>query len=288
MPFSAVIIFLREKYKVKKMRSAFALVTAGLALVPGLLATPPPAQLPCSSLDASRIRLVTFDVFAALMDTLPSLKADLGSIAPFLTSAQVGVIIKNWVHDYGAVQGQAFTRAQTGGAEPFPFFFQRSLAASLASLGLTDRIPTGSTLFLDMYRSWGNLAPRPATLDALRAVAGSGRLVAALSNGDTDTLHRAMAPIAARGVAIQQPFSSDWPVGSFKPHGSMYDQIFANGTYAYDEVLHVAGAPTDAQGARRYGMFAGLSYNKPLQQDPPCAWFKTLADVVTFLNITTD
>ena len=63
-------------------------------------------------------------------------------------------------------------------------------------------------------------------------------------------------------------FSSDYPVGAFKPSMEMYHQVLQR--YPATEVLHVAGSPIDARGAREAGLFSALLHSEPASGLQPC------------------
>jgi FMN phosphatase YigB (HAD superfamily) len=77
-------------------------------------------------------------------------------------------------------------------------------------------------------------------------------------------------------------FSSNYPVGSFKPNPGMYAQVAA--VISPEKILHVAGAPIDALGAREFGLYSALLHEKPLPGAQPCFVFP---DITGLLSVFT-
>jgi hypothetical protein len=55
--------------------------------------------------------------------------------------------------------------------------------------------------------------------------------------------------------------------------------------FAESEILHVAGAPGDAQGAREYGLYTALSWNAPLPGSKPCFLLNNMTDLLPVFGI---
>eukprot|EP01104_Vermistella_antarctica_P008600 TRINITY_DN2159_c0_g3_i1.p1 TRINITY_DN2159_c0_g3~~TRINITY_DN2159_c0_g3_i1.p1 ORF type:complete len:305 (-),score=55.60 TRINITY_DN2159_c0_g3_i1:392-1306(-) len=230
----------------------------------------------CSTFDPSKIKLVTFDVFAALMDLYTSLERSVPIAAPSLTSSQVGLMIDGMVSGYGAYEGSTFTTEETGGLEPFAYVANITVTALVEKMQLT----LSSTEFDALLNTWSDLIPWQGTQYTLNTLAASTDLeLAPLSNGDADTLKQAMT-IFAPQVNMSYIFSSNFPVGAFKPQPVMYEQLLNATGYSVDEILHVAGAPNDAQGAREAGFYSGLTWNAPSPGVQPCFLFSNITDVL--------
>lgn len=245
--------------------------------------SPNPDPLPCSSFDPSRIKLVTFDVFAALMDIFGSLER---TIPPMMAPAGVPAatarrFADDMVRAYGKYNNHKFTRAQTGGLEPFLYVANQSVTALVGQLGLQKAVPPGGPLFDRLVHSWGDLTPWPGTADALAKLAPHYRL-APLSNGNAETLRDATSVFAPR-ANMSYIFSSNWPVGAFKPQPAMYEQLLNRTGLARDEVLHVAGAPGDGRGARDYGLYSALLRNPPVPGRQPCFVLQNITELLPIL-----
>ena len=134
--------------------------------------------------------------------------------------------------------------------------------------------------------AWGKLTPWPGTYDVLAKISNSSSIaLAPLSNGDVGTLNAAMAVFQPHTIP-KFLFSSDFPIGAFKPDSAMYKQLLADHGVTVEQVLHVAGSPTDAQGARKAGLFSALVYNKPIPGVyAPCFSLKNITDLLPVLGL---
>jgi phosphoglycolate phosphatase-like HAD superfamily hydrolase len=255
-----------------------------LVVLASVTTTGSPAPVPpCASFNASRIRLVTFDVFAALMDTVTSLEASVAALLPPANASLARPIVSDWVSDYGGKANSVFDPL-VAVPNPFPYTICNGLEGVLAARGLLASVaPRGSPLFDRLVEAWGELAPWPGTGDVLAALTARGIGVAPLSNGDRPTLERATSVFwRTHGVNMSHIFSSDFPVGAFKPQARMYDQVLA--LYPAEEVLHFGGGAGDANGARAAGMLSGLVRGAPAAApDPPCF---ELSDISQLLGAT--
>lgn len=237
-----------------------------------LLAAAPGARaLNCSSFDPSQIKIITFDTFAALMDTGTSLVNNVQTLLPQLNASQVNAFVGEWVGVYGSYFGDTFDPS-TQGPEPFTWVVRTGLTSILAGLGLGEQYPQGSPEFELLAASWSHLTPWPNTAKVLRQLQ-SRYVVAALSNGDHDTLTTATSTFFPV-VQLDAVYSSDYPVGAFKPLAAIYAQVAEE--YGMGAVLHVAGSAIDAWGARSYGIYAALLHESPQPGPQPCF---TLPDI---------
>jgi len=64
--------------------------------------------LNCDTFDPKKIKLVTFDVFAALMDLTSSLNENIANILPDLTKDEVQSFTEQWVSGYSNYAGYVF------------------------------------------------------------------------------------------------------------------------------------------------------------------------------------
>ena len=254
-----------------------------LLVVAVALAQNPPV-LDCSTFDPAKIKLITFDVFAALMQCEYSMNVAIKEKAPFLTDTQVSNMVNQMINGYGSYQGQSYSLEQTGGAEPFVWMANSTLAEIIPRMGLVDEIPVYGDLYYQIISTWGDQIPWDGTTDTLNIVSKHYN-IGPLSNGDSDTLRRAMSVFAP----MVQPFdiySSDFPVGAFKPVRACYDQLSVRTGYARDEILHVAGAPSDGKGAAEAGIFSALTWKPPIPTGTqPCFTLNNITDLVALLNL---
>jgi phosphoglycolate phosphatase-like HAD superfamily hydrolase len=264
------------------MRLLVSLCLCGIAAV---LALPVPD---CASFNPNSIKLVTFDVFAALMDTPNSL---VSTVTPLLQSYGVpsdkaAQFVEGMIDGYSNYADHTFTLAETGGMEPFQYVANTSLVSLLRQFHVP--IAVDSPPFLHLLACWGRLKPWSGVASTVAAVFRAGIQVAPLSNGAAFVLRQAWAgafpdiplPTAAGGV-----FSSDWPVGAFKPQPVMYHQLLSITGLDASQVLHVAGAPIDAQGGRQAGLYTALSWNAPLPGLQPCFALSNITQLLQVLHV---
>ena len=179
--------------------------------------------VPCSTLNASAIRLITFDLFACLADTAASLTTSVEIALPGVTPLAASNIVTSWINSYGSYAGTVFgPPASTGGLEPFPYVNQLSLSNALNSNGYSTITP-GTAAFTYLSIAWGNLTMWESTASTLALLSSAGYLLGILSNGDSPTLVNATAALLP-GAPMHALFSSDRPVGAFKPASAMYAQ----------------------------------------------------------------
>jgi len=92
--------------------------------------------------------------------------------------------------------------------------------------------------------AWEHLPPWPEASEVLRQVRQRPLIVGALSNGDERMLR---ALLTSLPVKFEVVISTEG--GKYKPHPSVYLKTLDQLGVGADELLHVAGSPTDAMGA---------------------------------------
>ena len=98
--------------------------------------------------------------------------------------------------------------------------------------------------------SWNGLEPWPDALATIQEIKSLGYDTAILSNGDQDML----SAIAERfEIYVDHILSAEF-AQNFKPHPSVYELPIIRLGFAKDEILHVAGSPSDVIGARAFGI----------------------------------
>jgi 2-haloalkanoic acid dehalogenase type II len=207
----------------------------------------------CPSYDAKKIKLATFDCFAALMSFETSMLENIATIMPAWTSAQVDSVYDKWVSSYGAGIGRTFDESETG-TFPFSWLISTELKRILDELGLS----VTRSEFSALVASWGTLEPWTNTQSTLEKIHAAGITIGVLSNGDRYTLTRAVSTFVT--VPFEHVFPTDFPVGAFKPVHYIYDATKEVG-FDVDEILHVAGSDYDAGGARDAGLFSVLTHS---------------------------
>lgn len=216
-----------------------------------------------STNDLSQVKLITFDVFAALMDLFTSLKRNVHTICdPILPKAKVDNLIQAWVSQYAYTTSLLGALSRNQGAKfANPNLFQQMLNHTLHQAMSNVAVILPNAIQVQLLSSWSDLIPWPKTgwvLSKLRNMTnadGTPRFkFATLSNGDDATLQN-----ASRIFALTDNFKFDYILGysgcgTFKPNPEMYAQVEKLG-YHKLEVLHVAGAYYDALGAKMYGLW---------------------------------
>eukprot|EP00697_Spironema_sp_BW2_P017801 gnl/Spiro4/9607_TR5098_c0_g1_i1.p1 gnl/Spiro4/9607_TR5098_c0_g1~~gnl/Spiro4/9607_TR5098_c0_g1_i1.p1 ORF type:complete len:336 (+),score=104.67 gnl/Spiro4/9607_TR5098_c0_g1_i1:36-1043(+) len=307
--------------------------------------------LDCDKFQPSTIRVLTFDVFAAAMDTYTSLRNNVRVVLPSAFSQElVNELVDSWVDLYTDFAGHVFTREEavcntttattalhgmrsraSWPCQPFAYVNEHNLREAIARTVPADLralVPFDGPVFAALLRSWQNLVPWARTAEVLQRVSQAGILVAPLSNGDATTLRAATAVL---GVDMAFIFSSDFPTaGAFKPNPLMYRQVatalgFSNdgddlpqprrdsnvferfvrtitqwlqgdelnsraihtatAPFTMESVLHVAGAPEDARGAREFGFYSALARNQPVSGLQPCFRLPDIADLLPLLHL---
>eukprot|EP01036_Dinobryon_divergens_P061405 gene61405-81849_t len=237
--------------------------------------------IPCSKFDPKSIKLITFDVFAALMDLDTSLIVSVTKILPSWTSAQVKSLVSQWENAYGNLAGTVFDENITG-PQPFQWMLSTTLTTILESMSVSVTDDERALLI----QAWGILTPWVNTQEVLTQLYNANFTLGALSNGDRGTLTTAMK-VFLPAVSFTYIFPSDFPTaGSFKPDAAMYHQIKTTTGITASEMLHVAGANIDGWGARNAGLFSALLGRIPYPQLPlPCFMLKDITELPAVLGL---
>ena len=238
--------------------------------------------IPCSSLNVSALRVVTFDLFGALMLTDSSLNRNIAALLPSLSSSNVEEFTDQWLDAYASYFGKSFPPSLTH--QPFQWIIRTSLVKILDSFGLSGQVPEGSATFNSLLSAWGNLQPKPGATEVLAKLSRKYQL-GLLSNGDAGTLRSALR-VFPSSVNISLILSSDYPVNCLKPCSSMYAQALAAVSGDDTEVIHVAGSAFDANGARTFGIYSGALDSSAMHTKPqPCFAFDDIEQLLLFFKI---
>lgn len=241
----------------------------------------PDEVIPCSTFDSKTVKLITFDVFAALMDLDTSLTSSVTKILPTWSSDQVKSLVSQWENAYGNLAGTVFDESITG-PQPFQWMLGTTLASILESMSAS--VTDDERVLL--IEAWGILTPWINTQEVLTQLYNANFTLGALSNGDHGTLTTAMK-VFLPSVKFTYIFPSDFPTaGSFKPDAAMYHQIKTTTGINAAEMLHVAGASVDGWGARNAGLFSALLGRIPYPQQPlPCFMLKDITELPAVLGL---
>ena len=222
----------------------------------------------CSEFNASKIRLVTFDVFGALMTTSSDLSRSVSNALPALRNV-ASSIAGDMLSYYASFMdnGGFVFNSSIHIPEPFVWVTRKGLEQAFANRAPTcgSNCSPGSPAFefLAAY-AWGNLTPHTDVIPALRRISTKYE-IGVLSNGDDDTLSIATSQFANIGITAKR-FGSDYPVGVFKPQRAIYEQLLSNG-YTLENVLHVAGGEFDAVAAHSVGFLSSVGRGSGSSQD---------------------
>jgi FMN phosphatase YigB (HAD superfamily) len=101
------------------------------------------------------------------------------------------------------------------------------LRTSLDEINVDMDLNLSSAEYEALVAAWGVLTPWPGTKDTLQRLAAETKIMLApLSNGDVGTLKAAMDVFLLEvNMTEHFIFSSDFPVGSFKPDPAIYAQV---------------------------------------------------------------
>jgi 2-haloacid dehalogenase len=186
-------------------------------------------------------KLITFDVFSALVDYRASLLPVVATI-PGLASDDSDRFLELWRTRQLAVA--AISNSLQRGRISFHDCTGLALDYGLRHFDLS----VDATMRNDLIRAWYALAPWPEADQVLAACRENGCRLAILSNGDQGMLE---ALAGGFQTSFDDIFSSEH-CGVYKPHPDMYAMpVRALGVEDY---LHVAGSPNDAIGAGAAGV----------------------------------
>jgi 2-haloacid dehalogenase len=191
------------------------------------------------------LRVVTFDVYAALYDIVAGLTAAVGDLFRRRGLAQdPAPVARTWRQKH--MEYLLVANA-----------LEREPASNRRAIELTARWvlraldpPLTDTDLAALVAAWTRLPPWPEAIEVLAAVRRRPLRLATLSNGDADMQRALLA--ATLPVAFDDVISTEG--GRFKPHPSVYARALAHLGVDADAVLHVAGSPTDAMGATAAGI----------------------------------
>lgn len=190
--------------------------------------------------------LITFDVYTALFDIenslTPLVNEKLHPIPDGLS------FVRAWRRkqlEYALISNSL--------GQPrisFDTLTQRALDDTLARF----RLEIEDASRISLLDIWRKLQPWPEASDVLNRLKARGYALGLLSNGDTELLQALLAKLPP---VIDHIFSSE-QAGFYKPHPGIYALPLKSLNLKANEILHVAGSPTDVLGTKAAGL--------------PCAW----------------
>lgn len=189
-------------------------------------------------------KIVTFDVFSALLDIQSSLTAMVQKTLR-MSKADAAQFSRTWRQ----VQMSRAAASNSLGKGRTSFKDCTRLGLDYA-LGKTKKKVDAATR-RKMVNAWGTLTPWPEAPAVMQAIKKKGYATAILSNGDQDQLD-SVARVFGPG-AFDHVLSSE-TAGFYKPHPSVYElptRVLGLGS---KDILHVAGGAGDVLGAAAYGL----------------------------------
>ena len=190
----------------------------------------------------ARFRLVTFDVYTALFDVEGSLVPVVRQALP--TAVDPLDLVRTWRRKQ--LEYLLISNSLQHGRVSFRDITRRALDYA-ASRG---HAPLSEAMADDLVSAWDRLDLWPEGGEVLKALGARGYRMGLLSNGDESML-RALA--ARLPVPCEDVFSSE-QAGHYKPHPSVYALPQRTLQITADQMLHVAGSPTDVMGTRAAGL----------------------------------
>lgn len=193
-------------------------------------------------------KLITFDVYSALMDIEGSIAPELGSRLN-LDEASSHSLFRVW--RTAQWNYLLLNNSMNNGFLSYKYITKCTLEYALQKLGAV----LSESEKDELVSCWIRLKPWPGVKDVLTEVRNRGYKIAILSNGDEDMLQD-MAEYCE--IPFDYIFSAD-QAGAYKPSPHIYELPFKRLGLKREEVLHVAGSSFDTMGAVAAGMVVAWS-----------------------------
>ena len=190
------------------------------------------------------VRAVTFDVYSAMFDTVGGLTT---ALRAFFHQRGIAADAAATARAWRSTHMNYLLLANSLDREP-----ASNRAAIEASLRYTLRGPAPEIVPADMAAlvgAWERLPAWPEAAEALAEVRRRPHALGVLSNGDYGMLDALMRTFPVRFDRIVSVEG-----GKFKPHPSVYRKTLAEMGVSAEDLLHVAGSPSDAAGATAAGL----------------------------------
>ncbi|MDR7484485.1 MAG: HAD-IA family hydrolase [Armatimonadota bacterium] len=190
------------------------------------------------------VRAVTFDVYSALFDIVAGLA---GALAALFRRRGLSHDPTASARTWRQKHMEYLLIANSLDREPASN--RRAIeAAARYALRWLNPPPAGDELQA-LVAAWEHLPPWPETGEVLQTVRRMPLVLGALSNGDEDMLRALLGTLPVQFDAMVSTQG-----GKFKPHPSVYRKALRTLGVGAEELLHVAGSPTDAMGATAEGI----------------------------------
>lgn len=197
-----------------------------------------------------RYRLITFDVYTALFDIESSLvPAAFGIFGEGINSL---TFVRDWRRRQ--LEFALISNSLQQKRIPFTDITRRALDDTLARTDIT--LPDLAKAAL--LKTWSTLKPWPEAAEVITKLHTNGYTLGLLSNGDETQLHELSKQLPPVFDAVLSSEQAGW----YKPHPSVYNLPLRSLGLKPDEILHVAGSPTDALGTKSAGLHCAWSNRK--------------------------
>jgi 2-haloacid dehalogenase len=190
------------------------------------------------------VRAVTFDVYSAMFDTVGGLT---GALRAFFHQRGIAADAAAAARAWRSAHMSYLLLANSLDREP-----ASNRAAIEISLRYTLRGPAPEIVPAEMAAlvgAWERLPAWPEAAEVLAEVRRRPNALGVLSNGDYGMLGALMRTFPVRFDRIVSVEG-----GKFKPHPSVYRKTLAEMGVSAEDLLHVAGSPSDAAGATAAGL----------------------------------
>ncbi|HKM50429.1 MAG TPA: haloacid dehalogenase type II [Candidatus Bathyarchaeia archaeon] len=189
----------------------------------------------------AKVSAITFDVYSAIFDLHTSLVPQVDRCLKEVRSSVSPVeFFRNW-RETQLRYAQISTNLCK---EHFKFIdltrYSLSYACRKFEVNLDDNAR------LKLVDAWSHLEPYSDVEPVLNHLKDAGFRIAMLSNGDMDMLQTLSSRLSVKFDAI---YSAD-TVAVYKPHPKIYHQPVKAWNLQPPQIMHVAGSPTDAIGAK--------------------------------------
>jgi 2-haloacid dehalogenase len=190
------------------------------------------------------VRAVTFDVYSAMFDTTGG-----------LTSALTAFFHGRGVTADAAAAARAWRRAQmdylllANSLDREPASNRAAIEVSVRHTLRAFAPPPARAEMEMLVAAWERLPAWPEAAEALAEVRQRPLTLGVLSNGDYGMLDALMRTFPVRFDRIVSVEG-----GKFKPHPSVYRKALTEMGVRAEDLLHVAGSPSDAAGATAAGI----------------------------------
>ena len=188
-------------------------------------------------------KLITLDVYAALVDIQ-------GSLTPIVAEA-LSLSEKKAYDFVNLWRLKQLERAAISNQIDFGHVsFRVCTDQALNYVINRNKLSVSEAVREILSESWNDLEPWPDALATIQEIKSLGYDTAFLSNGDKDMLNA----IAKKFENYIDHILSAELAQNFKPHLSVYELPIKRLGFDKDEILHVAGSPSDVIGARAFGI----------------------------------